>query len=164
MSPLFYAFAVLGLLAGLLAAIGIWSPRRLYIKAGAVTVVALFLPVTYVALAELLSRPKPLQLEWHHHDLAAADVIGADLREDEAIYLWLRIEGVVEPRAYVLPWDEHRARQLYAAQREAEAEGTAVRVRRPFEPDEEQPLFYAAPQTELPPKHTAADVLSATRR
>lgn len=163
MNPLLYAFAASALLAGLLAAIGIWSPRRLSIKIGALALVALFLPVTYLALGELLSRPKPLALEWHHRELATAEVLAADLREDEAIFLWLRIGDVVEPRAYVLAWDEQRARQLYEAQREAEADGTAVRMRRPFERDREQPLFYAAPQPELPPKHVSAEGLSAAR-
>ncbi len=36
----------------------------------------------------------------------------------------------------------------------AEARGTAVRIRRPFEsdPDPNETLFYAAPQPALPPK------------
>ena len=150
------SFAVMLLLIGLLGGIGICTPRRLWLKSAALGIVALSLPVTYVSLAELLGRPKPMHLEWHQIELTDANVVGFDLREDEAIYVWLRVEGIPEPRSYVLPWNQQRAQQLHQAQREAEANGTEVRVRRlPENGMEDEPVFYATPQQALPPKQPA---------
>lgn len=158
MNPLLYTFAAMATLAALLASISIWSPRRVWLKTTALATLALLLPATYLGLSELLSRPKPVHLEWHQADLEEATVIGVELREDQAIYVWLRLHGVPEPRAYVLPWDQARAEQLYGAQRQAEANGTEVRLRQPFETgaQDDEPLFYALPQQPLPAKQPHA--------
>ncbi|MFQ5757008.1 MAG: hypothetical protein ACE5H7_13095 [Acidiferrobacterales bacterium] len=154
MSQAFYLFTVSLGLAAILAAISIWSPRALWLKIGALVVAALFLPATYFSLVELLSRPKPVVLEWTQRDLSEADVIGADLREGKSIYLWLKVDGLEEPRSYVLAWDQKLAEQLHGARREAEAKGTGVRVSRPFMSKQEKGhlVFYAAPQPARPPK------------
>jgi hypothetical protein len=155
----FYLFAASLALATALAAICVWSPRAVWIKAGALATAALFLPVSYAAMVELLSRPKPIALEWQRADLAEAKVIGADLREGEAIYLWLRVPGVEEPRFYALPWDQKLAEQLHRARREANARGTEVQARRLFgnTRDRQDPVFYALPQPARPPKEPPAE-------
>jgi hypothetical protein len=81
-------------------------------------------------------------------------VLGSSVQEDEAIYLWLQLDGVAEPRAYALPWSRQLAEQLQNAQREAEQQQGELRMRVPFENslDELQPRFYAMPQPQLPPK------------
>jgi hypothetical protein len=154
MSQVLYLFAASLGLATALASISIWSPRAVWIKVGALSIAVLFLPATYVSVVDLLSRPKPIALEWQRANLAEAKVIGAELREGEAIYLWLRAPGVEEPRSYVLPWDQKLAEQLHGAQREANARGTAVRARGLFATgqDRQQPMFYAMPQPARPPK------------
>lgn len=154
MSELTAAFTVLGGLAFVLANIAIWSPRRLGVKLGALVTAAVFLPTAYMSLSEMLSRPKPVGDEWARRELAEATVIGSQMVEGEAIYLWLGIEGIEEPRAYVLPWDEKTARQLHGAKRNAEASGTKVKMRSPFEPsnDKRERIFYAAPQPPPPEK------------
>ncbi len=154
MSEVFYLFAASLMLVAALAAISIWSPRALQVKGAALAIVALLLPVTYVSLVELLSRPKPVTLEWRQGELAEAKVIGADLREGEAIFVWLRLPDVVEPRAYVLPWDQKLAEQLHGAQRDAASRGTAVHVKHLFQNsvDRQPPKFYALPQPAHPPK------------
>jgi hypothetical protein len=158
MSQVFYLFAASLGLATALASIAIWSPRAVWIKVGALSLAVLFLPVTYFSVIELLSRPKPIALEWSRAGLAEAKVIGAELREGEAIYLWLRAPGAEEPRAYVLPWDRKLAEQLHGAQREANSRGTAVRARGLFATgqDRQQPMFYATPQPARPPKEAPA--------
>ncbi|MCH6546587.1 MAG: DNA ligase [Deltaproteobacteria bacterium] len=85
---------------------------------------------------------------------AEATVIGSQMVEGQAIYVWLGIEGVAEPRAYALPWDEKVARQLHGARRNAEASGTRVKMRNPFEQsnDKRERIFYAAPQPPPPEK------------
>ena len=40
-------------LAAALAAIAIWSPRALWVKVGAITITALFVPLTYASVVEI---------------------------------------------------------------------------------------------------------------
>ncbi len=154
MSELTAVFTVVGGLAFVLANIAIWSPRKLRVKMGALATAAIFLPAAYMSLSEMLSRPKPVGSEWVRRELAEATVISAQMVEGEAIYVWLGLEGVKEPRAYTLPWDEKTARQLHGARRNAEASGTKVKMRNPFEQsnDKRERLFYAAPQAPPPEK------------
>ena len=154
MSNILYPYAIAALMMAVLAAIAIWSNRRVWLKSAAILIVALILPAAYLTLVDLLSRPKPVSLEWSSRDLKEATVIGAHLKEGESIFLWLGFEGVSEPRYYVLPWDEEMAKQLYGAQREADDKGTEVRVNRPFAPNvESEMMFYALPLPAPPPKH-----------
>jgi hypothetical protein len=109
--------------------------------------------VVYGGSVELMSRPKPLRLEWR--DAGTAKVIGATMREGEAIYVWLQLDGTDEPRAYALPWDLQMAQQLQTAMQEGQANGTEVQMSMPFEPglDDREPKFYALPQQALPDKN-----------
>jgi hypothetical protein len=154
MSELFFLFAASMTLAAFLTAISIWSHRKLWAKVSAVLATALFIPTVYLSYADLLSRPKPASLEWWHREASEATVVGSKLREGEAIYLWIELADAGEPRAYQLPWEQELAKQLYGAQREAEANGTKVQMRMPFKEraDALEPLFYAQPQPPLPPK------------
>jgi hypothetical protein len=83
-----------------------------------------------------------------------ATVLGNSMVEDKAIYLWLQLDGVKEPRAYELPWDRRTAEQLQTAARAAAEQQSALRMRLPFERslDDRDPRFYALPQPALPPK------------
>ena len=83
----------------------------------------LFLPLAYASLVDLLSRPKPIDLEWWQRNAEEATVLGAKLEENRGIHLWLQLPDVAEPRAYVLPWDRETAERLQEAQREAAAAG-----------------------------------------
>ena len=150
----FYLFGLLILLAALLANISFWSARRFWPKLAAVLVTAAFLPTAYATVTDLLSRPKPIGLEWSEDIVQEADVLAARIDEGEGIYLWLQVAHIHEPRAYVLPWDEKLARQLHKAQNKAEEQGTDLRMRMPFKLslDKEEPRFYAAPQEALPNK------------
>jgi len=153
-TELFLLFAASAALASVLAAISIWSHRKLYAKISAVLATALFIPTIYLSYTDLLSRPKPASLEWWNRDASEATVVGSKLREGEAIYLWIELADADEPRAYKLPWQQELAKQLYGAQREAQARGTKVQMRSPFkqQTENQEPLFYALPQAALPPK------------
>jgi hypothetical protein len=154
MTELTYLFGAVAVLAGALSSITVWAPRRLAIKVLALGGVTLFLPTVYAGFAQLLALPKPVALEWWQANAEEATVLAASMREDEAIYLWLQLKGVPEPRAYALPWHRELAEQLQAAQREAEESQSQVQMRLPFEDslDEREPKFYAMPQPQLPPK------------
>ena len=157
MAGLLQLFALAALLAAALAGITIWAPRKVWIKAGAIAVAALFVPLVFAGLSDLLSKPKPVHMERQYSDLSEATVIAATLREDVAIYLWLRIDGVDEPRAYALPWDRRVAQALQDATREAADGGGELRMMLPFETvrDERDALFYALPQEAPPAKDPA---------
>jgi hypothetical protein len=156
MTELTYLFAVLAVLAGVLTSISIWAPRRLVIKGTALATTSLLLPLAYTSMVDLLSRPKPVDLEWWLN-AEEATVLGSQIRENEAIHLWLQLPDLAEPRAYVLPWNRDTAERLQQAQREAQQQGGDVRMRLPFEPslDDQEPQFYALPQPALPPKDYA---------
>ncbi len=158
MNSVTYPFAIATLLVAALAAICIWSRQRLWLKVSAIAIMAVFLPVSYMTVVDLLSRPKPISLEWGSRDLSEATVLSAQLKEGERIFLWLRVDGIDEPRYYALPWDEQVAKQLYGAQREADEKGTEVRMTQPFATsyDEAETLFYALPQPARPPKQAPA--------
>ena len=155
MDALISLFAVVVFLTAALASIAIWAPRALHLKLTALGIITLLLPITYLSLTELLGRPKPVNLEWNISEFTDANVLATDLREGEAIYLWLQTDGGLAPRAYVLPWDLNVARQLYAAQQSATAQGAPLRMRRKGSNRQDvgsEPLFYAAPQPRLPSK------------
>jgi len=140
-------------LLGPLAAIGI-RHRAPRFRLAAIALLALALPFVYLGLGDLLGRLKPLRLEWSRHDVASARVVAAELREGEAIYLWLRLDGATAPRAYALPWSKPVARQLHRARRRAAATGAELRVRAPFAAghDRSKRQFFAAPRRPAPPK------------
>ena len=159
MNNLVDLFAPAVALATVLASIAIWAPRKAWIKVGAVAAAALFMPLAYTAFAGLLGKPKPVQLEWVLRTAPEATVIAASVHEGEAIFLWLRLDDVAEPRAYALPWSRAVAEQLQAAQREAEHNRNGVRMTMPFETgtDGVEHRFYAAPQPALPAKDRGGD-------
>jgi hypothetical protein len=154
MNELFLVFAATVLLATLLANIGIWAPRRLWLRLSALLIAALFIPLAYASAASLLSRPKPTSLEWVRGQAAEATVIGSSVQEGVAIYVWLQMAGSPEPRAYTIPWNQDLAQQLQDARAEAQNNGTGLQMRLPFEKswDTREPKFYAMPQPQLPQK------------
>lgn len=155
MSTLSLLFGLAAALATCLSSVAVWAPRRPSAKLAALALAALFLPLGYVAQAELLGRPKPVGLAW----LEGADearVLAAVAEEGRRILVWLQPEGGSEPRAYALPWSRPLAEQLQQAQRQSTETGTEMRMRAPFAGeaslDAGEPRFYAAPQQALPPK------------
>ncbi|MEZ5669284.1 MAG: hypothetical protein R3F55_17980 [Alphaproteobacteria bacterium] len=154
MLPLLYPFVALVVIATGLAGLSIWSRRMLVPKLGAIGLTLCLFVLGYGTMVELLSRPKPIDAEWGGRDLAEARVIAAEMQEDVAIYVWLGIDGVEGPRAYVLPWSQEAAEQLNGAMQQAEEEGGEVQMRDPFDatPDDQDPMFFASPVAPLPPK------------
>ena len=151
--PLFYTAMVA--LAGAIAALALWARVRRSLKVVVLALTAAWLVVAYGALAELLSRPKPVGLEFARAQAAEAEVLAGRIVEDEAIYLWLGFGDLAEPRAYRLPFDRETAEELRRAlERSREEGGGGVKMRLPFEPslDDQEPRFYAPPQPRLPSK------------
>ena len=121
-------------LFALLAAIAIWSPRRTAVRVVALVTAALMMPLGYLQLTELLSRPKPIDFEWFEREALSAVVLGARFEEGEAIYLWLQLESSTQPRYYTLPWRQELAERLEQAVDDATARGSTVTIATPFSP------------------------------
>ena len=149
------------MVAALLASIALWSRRSMAIKLFALGMTAAFVVSHYFALTDLLSRPKPVALEWSMPQPDSSSIVASQLREGQAIYLWLIRDGDDTPLAYQLPWSEELARQLHEAQREASQTGQQVRMRDPRDGHhaEGERVFYADPQKPLPEKQASIDAL-----
>lgn len=135
----------------------LYQRQAVWRKVGVVLLGLVFAVTIFVTYAELLSRPKPISFE--RAIVPEVIVLGAVMKEKKAIYLWLAIPGVKEPRSYVLPWDLQKAKELQKAMQQAKGNGTRVRMRKPFEKSLEErqaPMFYAEPQQALPPKPSSA--------
>ena len=132
MEVLTLLFAALVGIGALLATIAIWAPRAPFIRSAAVVVTAVFIPLSYLGLNELLSKPKPMAHEWFERNAGEATVLGVSLNEGKAIYLWLRLDSSLEPRYYVLPWETKFAEQLQELVEEAIEQGAMVRMVNPF--------------------------------
>ena len=126
-------------------------------RGASATIFVVLIAVVYAGSIELLSRPKPLRLEWR--DAKEAQVVSASLREGEGIYVWLQFDGASEPRSYILPWNMKTAQQLQTAMQEGQAKGTDVKMTMPSASsglDDREPKFYAEPQQALPDKDYGA--------
>jgi len=155
MTDLYLLFAFAVVLMAFVVNLALWSKRHISLKLGALSAAVLFFGTVYFGFSDLLSRPKPVDIEWAQRNAEEATVLGAKMNEGEAIYIWLAMDGVTEPRSYVLPWSQNTARQLHEAQQEAEAKGAMVKMRLPFKDAEEvveEQQFYTPPQMALPPK------------
>lgn len=132
-------------------------PRaRAWQRVASVATFVALVAVVYGGALELMSRPKPMRLEWR--EPGQARVLAASLREGDAIYLWLQTDSASEPRAYILPWDTKAAQQLQTAMQKAQGSGTAVRMTMPSgdgADDDREPKFYAEPQRPLPDRSYA---------
>ena len=134
MDTLFYIFAGATGVAAALASIAIWAPRRTSVRVTALLVAALFIPIAYVELLEMLSKAKPMSFEWFQLGVNRATVLGVRLHEGTAIYMWLRLDGSIAPRYYVLPWRQALDERLEDAIEDAIARRTGVIITKPFEP------------------------------
>jgi hypothetical protein len=154
MTAFLIAFVFLALTLGVFAFIGLPFGSR-----GRRTAVSVFfsvlLAVLFFGYSDMLGRPKTTRLELLRTNEPEAKVLGSYALDGRGIYLWLQLQGVAEPRYYVLPWDEGAASQLQKAIEEnSRSHGGGVVMQLPFEHswDKRDPVFHALPQPKLPDK------------
>ena len=149
-------FAATFVLMAVLAWSAIRARGKLWRKLAALAALAILVPLLYADAMGLLGRPKPITMEWFQDLRQGSVLVGADIREGVAIYIWLRHEGEIEPRAYVLDWDRDTAVRLKEAADTAQDLATDVMVKLSEEEgtieDRRGLVFYAEPQPELPAK------------
>lgn len=122
METLTYLFMAIVLLAAVLASIAAWAPRRAWVRFSALGVTLLIVPLGFLQVTELLSRPKPAKYEWLRRNVDKVTVLSVSFDEGRAIYLWLRLDGDVRPRYYSLPWHNKLAEQIEEALEESVAQ------------------------------------------
>ena len=133
MNILFHLFAAALAIAAALAALAIWAPRPARVRILAAALTALFVPVSYLMFAEMLSKPKPMSFEWYERATKKAVVLGVSINENESIFVWLRPSGSTEPRFYVIPWNVKLAEKLQKATGEAMRGNSSVTLDNPFQ-------------------------------
>lgn len=132
MDMIFYIFAATVATAALLASIAIWAPRKTPIRVLALAAMTAFMPIAYVQYVELLSKPKPVEWAWFDRDVDRAEVLSVSFDEGRTIYMWLRLDGMIEPRFYSLPWRQRVAEDLEDAMEQANRKRSRVIVKEPF--------------------------------
>ncbi|MFT5507199.1 MAG: hypothetical protein ACI89J_000263 [Hyphomicrobiaceae bacterium] len=132
MDAIYYLFTAALVVFACQATIAIWSPRSIWLRISAVVATAVFVPLAYVTLTVLLSRPKPVDFAWFERHAEKASVLGVSLDEGRAIYLWLQVEGHTMPGYYVLPWRQSQAEQLEDTLHAAVQSRAQVVLKKPF--------------------------------
>ena len=132
MDILIYVFSALALVGIALATLAIWAPRPTPVRFAALGIAVLFLPITYVQSLEMLSRPKPASYEWFERESVSAEVLSVSFDEGKQIFLWLRVAGQNEPRAYVIPWNLKLAEKLEDAVDDAVRRNSTILLKEPF--------------------------------
>ncbi len=86
--------------------------------------IVFFTAFVYVAImlgpVQLLSYAKPTTMEWVNRNVNEAEVLHAEIRENDGIYLLLDWYGV--PRYYKMVWNAELAQQLIDAMEQAREE------------------------------------------
>ena len=132
MDILFFVFAGATGVAAALASIAIWAPRPTRVRVLALCITMLFIPVVYAEMVEMLSKPKPIRFEWYERNTEKALLLGTSLDEGKAIYLWLRLDGSLEPRNYKIPWNLKLAEKLEDAVDNVVRNNSTIILENPF--------------------------------
>jgi hypothetical protein len=132
MDVIYYVFAASIGVAALLSSIAIWAPRDTKVRVLALAVFTLFMPVVYVQLTGLLAKPKPVEFAWLERNVDRAEVLSISFDEGKAIYMWLRLNGMIEPRFYKLPWRQQVAEDLEDAMTQATRTRSGLIIKDPF--------------------------------
>lgn len=132
MDIIYYIFAAALGVAAILCSIAIWAPRDARVRFLALAVMTLFLPVVYVQFTDLLSRPKPMSFALFERNAEKAEVLSVSFDEGRAIYIWLRLDGMIEPRFYSLPWRQKMAEDLEDGMVQASKNRSGLLMINPF--------------------------------
>ncbi|MDO8520999.1 MAG: hypothetical protein Q7S52_02700 [bacterium] len=124
--PYFLGFAVIAMVLGLIAA---WSGRATWLRAIAIALVALMAYLSFVAIDDLLSRPKPMtfaELQAELPDGHPGHLVLYGETTKGGIYLLLRSPSRDEPRYVLMPSSEKDQETFQEAQRIAKKKGTQL--------------------------------------
>lgn len=112
-------------------------------------------PIIYF---DTLSRPKLLTDEWRNDE--EVRIVGYSWKEGIAVYYWLELPGVTEPRYYWEPWSDEAKKRVEQMQKGAEA-NQEMKFSFPFERSletDKPKTIHPMPPPALPEKQPAAPI------
>ena len=155
MDLLNWFFTLLTILISFIIALSIWSRKKVKYKVLSILLGVFTYLVSYGSLLEILSRPKPKNLELLNKYANELTLLHVNWVEGEAIYLLVQLDDIVEPRLYKFPWNASQAQEYDEMLEKGRENGEEVKIANPFYPtnaEERKTLIYTAPAKPLPPK------------
>ena len=155
MDLLNWFFAVLTILISFIIAISIWSRKKVKYKILSILLGIFAYFISYATLIEILSRPKPKNLELLNKYANELTLLHVNWVEGEAIYLLVQLDDIIEPRLYEFPWNAAQAQEYDEMLEKGRENGEEVKIANPFFPtnaEERKTIIYTAPAKPLPPK------------
>ena len=157
MDLLNWFFALLTILISIIIAISIWSRKKVKYKILSILLGVFTYFISYATLLEILSRPKPKNLELLNKYANELTLLHVNWVEGEAIYLLVQLDDIIEPRLYEFPWNAAQAQEYDEMLEKGRENGEEVKIANPFFPtnaEERKTIIYTAPAKPLPPKET----------
>ena len=155
MDILNWFFALLTILISFIIALSIWSRKKVKYKVLSITFGVFAYFISYATLLEILSRPKPKNLELLNKYANELTLLHVNWVEGEAIYLLVQLDDLIEPRLYEFPWNAAQAQEYDEMLEKGRENGEEVKIANPFYPtnaEERKTIIYTAPAKPLPPK------------
>ena len=155
MDLLNWFFTLLTILISFIIALSIWSRKKVKYKVLSITIGVFAYLVSYATLLEILSRPKPKNLELLNKYANELTLLHVNWVEGEAIYLLVQLDDIIEPRLYKFPWNAAQAQEYDEMLEKGRENGEEVKIANPFYPtnaEERKTIIYTAPAKPLPPK------------
>ena len=155
MDLLNWFFTLLTILISFIIALSIWSRKKVKYKVLSILLGVFTYLVSYGSLLEILSRPKPKNLELLNKYANELTLLHVNWVEGEAIYLLVQLDDIIEPRLYKFPWNASQAQEYDEMLEKGRENGEEVKIANPFYPtnaEERKTLIYTAPAKPLPPK------------
>ena len=155
MDLLNWFFALLTILISFIIALSIWSRKKVKYKVLSIILGIFAYFISYATLLEILSRPKPKNLELLNKYANELTLLHVNWVEGEAIYLLVQLDDIIEPRLYKFPWNAAQAQEYDEMLEKGRENGEEVKIANPFFPtnaEERKTIIYTSPAKPLPPK------------
>src|SRR6202521_1883528 len=105
MTSFLIAFLSLAFLLGAFAYVAVPAGRRMR-RAAIAGLFAVILGALFFGYSDMLGRPKSTRLEVFRTGMQDAKVIGSYLKENDGVYLWLKLPRLGQAPHYKLPLGE----------------------------------------------------------
>ena len=155
MSSINWFFFTIVILTAVLTSLIFKSRKKTFTKFFTLILgISIFL-ISYVSLLEILSRPKPKNLEILNKYVKEVTLLHVSWIEGESIHILIRLDGIKEPRLYSFPWDSIQAQEFDEALEKGREDGEEVKIANPFytsNTEERKTLIYSSPAKPLPEK------------
>ena len=127
MDILNWFFTLLTILISFIIALSIWSRKKVKYKVLSITIGVFAYLISYATLLEILSRPKPKNLELLNKYANELTLLHVNWVEGEAIYLLVQLDDLIEPRLYEFPWNAAQAQEYDEMLEKGRENGEEVR-------------------------------------